>query len=37
MKWKSAPRVLRDRERIKLKRKFYKTIIRPSMLYDIEC
>ena len=37
-KYRNASRVLCDcRIPIKLKRKFYKTIIRPSMLYDAEC
>ena len=38
MKWRSALRVLCDRRiPIKLKGKFYKTVIRPAMLYGIKC
>ena len=38
MKWRSASRALYDcRIPIKLKRKFYKTVIRPTMLYDTKC
>ncbi|KAM1221218.1 hypothetical protein TB2_008820 [Malus domestica] len=38
MKWKSASGVLCDRHRpLKLKEKFYRTAIRPAMLYGIEC
>ncbi|KAM1252567.1 hypothetical protein ACFX13_041395 [Malus domestica] len=38
MKWKSASGVLCDRRRpLKLKGKFYRTAIRPAMLYGIEC
>ncbi|KAM2426052.1 hypothetical protein ACFXTH_000310 [Malus domestica] len=38
MRWKSASGVLCDRRRpLKLKGKFYKTAIRPAMLYGIEC
>ena len=38
MKWRSAPRVLCDcRIPIKLKGKFYKTVIRPVLLYGIKC
>ncbi|TQE12441.1 hypothetical protein C1H46_002094 [Malus baccata] len=38
MKWKNASSVLCDRRRpLKLKGKFYRTVIRLAMLYDIEC
>ncbi|KAM2686887.1 hypothetical protein EV2_009726 [Malus domestica] len=38
MKWKSASGVLWDRRRpLKLKGKFYRTTIRPAMLYGTEC
>ncbi|KAM1503592.1 hypothetical protein ACFXTO_028813 [Malus domestica] len=38
MKWKSASGVLWDRRRpLKLKGKFYRTAIRPAMLYGTEC
>ncbi|KAM1798712.1 hypothetical protein ACFX12_032753 [Malus domestica] len=38
MKWKSASGVLCDRRMpLKLKGKFYRTAIRPAMLYGIEC
>ncbi|KAM2859996.1 hypothetical protein COP2_025345 [Malus domestica] len=38
MKWKSASGVLCDRRRpLKLKGNFYRTTIRPAMLYGIEC
>ena len=38
MKWRSAPGVLCDcRIPIKLKGKFYKTVIRPVLLYGIKC
>ncbi|KAM2069715.1 hypothetical protein FF1_001213 [Malus domestica] len=38
MKWKSASGVLCDRRRpLKLKGKFYRTTIRPAILYGIEC
>ncbi|KAM1469694.1 hypothetical protein ACFXTO_040836 [Malus domestica] len=38
MKWKSASDVLCDRRRpLKLKGKFYRTAIRPAMLYGTEC
>ncbi|KAM2879134.1 hypothetical protein FF1_014667 [Malus domestica] len=38
MKWKSASSVLCDRRRpLKLKGKFYRTAIRPAMLYGTEC
>ncbi|RXH79784.1 hypothetical protein DVH24_040931 [Malus domestica] len=38
MKWKSASGMLCDRRRpLKLKGKFYRTAIRPAMLYGIEC
>ncbi|KAM1659569.1 hypothetical protein ACFX2K_002661 [Malus domestica] len=38
MKWKSASGVLCDRRRpLKLKGKFYRTVIRSEMLYGTEC
>ncbi|KAM1152002.1 hypothetical protein FF1_034659 [Malus domestica] len=38
MKWKSASTVLCDRHMsLKLKGKFYRTTIRPTMLYGSEC
>ncbi|KAM3012532.1 hypothetical protein FF2_031104 [Malus domestica] len=38
MKWKSASGVLCDRRRpLKLKGKFFRTTIRPTMLYGTEC
>ncbi|CAN6710825.1 unnamed protein product [Malus baccata var. baccata] len=38
MKWKSASGVLYNRRRpLKLKGKFYRTVIRPAMLYGTEC
>ncbi|KAM1827078.1 hypothetical protein ACFX13_026354 [Malus domestica] len=38
MKWKSASGVLCDRRMpLKLKGKFYRTTIRPAMLYGTEC
>ncbi|KAM1720706.1 hypothetical protein ACFX12_022337 [Malus domestica] len=38
MKWKSASSVLCNRRRpLKLKGKFYRTAIRPAMLYGTEC
>ena len=37
-KWRSATGVLCDRNMsLNLKRKFYKTAIKPSLLYDTEC
>jgi hypothetical protein len=38
MKWRQASGVLRDkRVPQKLKGKFYRTMIRPAMLYGAEC
>jgi hypothetical protein len=38
MKWRQASGVLRDkRVSHKLKGKFYRTMIRPAMLYGAEC
>ena len=38
LKWKSLSRVICDSKILsKLKRKFYMIIIRPVLLYDIEC
>lgn len=38
MKWRSATWILHDHGiPIKLKEKFYKTIIQPAMLYGVEC
>ncbi|KAM1491852.1 hypothetical protein ACFX10_023850 [Malus domestica] len=38
MKWKSASSVLCDRRMpLKLKGKFYRTTIKPAMLYGTEC
>ena len=38
MKWKSASRILcNHRIPFKLKGKFYKTVIRPVLLYGIKC
>ena len=37
-KWRNASGVLCDRRiPLRLKEKFYKTVIRPAMLYGIEC
>ena len=38
LKWRGASGVLCDKRiPLKLKRKFYKTAIRPPMLYGVEC
>ncbi|MES6371410.1 hypothetical protein U6J70_12350, partial [Cutibacterium acnes] len=38
LKWRGASRVLCDKRiPLKLKGKFYKTAIRPAMLYGVEC
>ena len=38
VKWRSASGVLHDRRiPLKLKKKFYKTAIRPAILYGTEC
>ena len=38
MKWRSASRILCDHIiYMKLKREFYKTAIRPTMIYDTKC
>ena len=38
VKWRNASRVLYDRHiPLKLKEKFYKTVIRPAILYGTKC
>ncbi|RCV37508.1 hypothetical protein SETIT_8G068600v2 [Setaria italica] len=38
MKWRQASGILYDkRVQLKLKGKFYRTVIRPAMMYGVEC